>query len=161
MSSLETWGLAAATLGAVGLLVADSAAPSCEVYRGFQVEYDWTTDCMIAGKSASGHVALSLPDASSDEGDSQALAVQAASGGLALTAAWVSYSEQGCTETDGSRGTGTATGLQLVVARGTPMTAELYCSVAQLDAVDQRLDCSPSSTPGGATCTLTLHRTSP
>ena len=159
MSALRMWGLAAATLAAGGLLVADSAAPSCKVYQGFQVEYDWSTDCMT-GQTQAGHVALSLPDLDDSRGDSPALVAQAAAGGLVLTALWVDYDEHGCTEADGSRGTGTPVGLDFVVSRGSPVTSEDYCQRAVLTATDQSLGCSTGSSSVAA-CTLTLHRTSP
>lgn len=158
--ALRLVAAAAATLGALVLLVADSAGPRCATYQGLQIELDWTSDC-FGDPMRRGHVSFATAAAKDDTSGARDIAAQAADGGLRLASARIEFQLQGCTDSDGSHGVATPIALDLAIDRGPAFAGAAICEPARLDAGDQTLRCASGAPDGGTSCTLGLHRTAP
>ena len=145
-----------ALLAGSAVLVADSAGPSCELYKGWAVDVTYTTDCDGGDAGAfEAHTGDLSYDAVGAPQPDDVRFVQT-SGVLALSILSIQYDTSSC---DDASGEGTFTGLVLEMTEDVGDTSRVdattwQCSGWNVDTGGQALSCYPST--GGSTCTLTL-----
>ncbi len=150
---------AVALLAGSAVLVADSAGPTCELYKGWAVDATYVTDCGGGDEGAFYANTGDLSYGAVGSPQPEDVRFVQTHGDLTLAILAVSYDTSEC---DDASGQGTFTGLVLELLdrsgdSGMGGRPTWQCSGWNVGEPDQDLTCYPSA--GGDTCSLQLTDT--